>query len=82
MIARRLVNLEYENTDLKAKVNSLNAGQARIRGDLDSLKKHMFTVGVIEDANDIAQLQEFLEKMRKDKENKNEIKPWEEQKQE
>jgi len=75
---KRLVSLEYENTDLKGKMNNLNARQETTEGQLALLKKYVFTVGgVVETKEDIEELQGFLEKMRKAKEEKNTVKPWE-----
>lgn len=75
-----ITNLEYENTELKSKMNSLNTRQESTEGELALLKKYVFTVGgVVETKEDIKELQGFLEKMRKEKEQKNEVKPWEEE---
>jgi len=75
-----LTNLEYENTDLKAKMNTLNADQQSTKNEVALLKKYVFAMGgVIESKEDVEKLQEFLEKMRKEKDNKDEIKPWEDE---
>jgi hypothetical protein len=77
---KRLVSLEYENTDLKGKMNNLNTRQETTEGQLALLKKYVFTVGgVVETKEDVEELQGFLEKMRKAKDEKNTIKPWEEE---
>jgi hypothetical protein len=75
---KKLTNLEFDNTNLKSRVNTLNTDQEKIKNDLAFLKNYAFTVaGVIESNEDIEKVQEFLEKMRKEKENKNETKAWE-----
>lgn len=77
---KRLVSLEYENTDLKGKMNNLNSRQETTEGQLALLKKHVFTVGgVVETKEDVEELQGFLEKMRKAKEERNTIKPWDDE---
>lgn len=77
---KRLVSLEYENTDLKGKMNNLNNRQETTEGQLALLKKYVFTVGgVVETKEDVEELQGFLENMRKAKEEKNTVKPWEEE---
>lgn|GEM_PF-1390846 len=77
---KKLVGLEYDNTELKGKVNNLNTRQETTEGELAFLKKYVFAVnGVVQTKEDVEELQGFLEKMRKAKEAKNEIKPWEEE---
>lgn len=77
---KRLVSLEYENTDLKGKMNNLNNRQETTEEQLALLKKYVFTVGgVVETKEDVEELQGFLENMRKAKEEKNTVKPWEEE---
>ena len=71
-----ITNLEYENTELKSKMNNLNNRQESTEGELALLKKYVFTVGgVVETKEDIEELQGFLEKMRKAKEEKNTTSP-------
>jgi hypothetical protein len=67
-VQKRLVSLEYENTDLKEKMNNLNNWQETTEGQLALLKKYVCTVGgVVETKEDVEELQGFLEKIRKAK---------------
>jgi hypothetical protein len=69
---KRIVNLEFENTTLKANVNSLNKDQEWLKGQVEFLKQYVFDdKTVIETEEDVAELQAFLEKKRKQKENQN-----------
>ena len=70
---KRIVNLEYENNSLKVNVNTLNKDQTWLKGQVEFLKKYVFDdKTVIETEEDVAELQAFLEKKRKQKENENE----------
>ncbi len=68
----QLTNLQYENTDLKGKMNSLNTRQETTEKELAFIKRYVFdSASVIETKEDVAELQGFLEKMRKAKEERN-----------
>ncbi len=74
---KRIINLEYENTNLKANVNTLNKDQEWTKGQIEFLKKHVFKMGLIESKEDIDDWYDFLEMKRKEKEKRNETKPCE-----
>ena len=76
---KKLTSLEFDNTNLKATINTLNTDQQNTKNEVAFLKKYVFAMGsVIESKEDVEKLQEFLEKMRKEKENKNYLPPEEE----
>lgn len=71
-----LTNLKFENSRLKENVNTLTVDQQSTKNEVAFLKKYVFAMGsVIESKEDVEKLQEFLEKMRKQKENQNQLSP-------
>ena len=69
---KEITKLEYDNIDLKGKMNSLNNRQETTEKELAFIKKYVFTnASVIETKEDLGRLQEFLEKYRKEKEETN-----------
>ena len=79
-IRKALTNLTYENTDLKSKYNTLNTDQQSMKNQIAFLNKYLFAVdGVVQTKEDVEELQGFLEKMRKAKEEKNRLPDGEEE---